>query len=105
MWDNAAAMALCVALEAIAPTYGAHVALTGGCLYKTGTRKDCDILFYRIRQVEEIDVTGLLAAARDGCGVEIVKDAGWCVKARHLGRGVDFFFPERPGAEQLHNST
>lgn len=50
-WTQEEAIQLCRLLEALAPTFGCHVALTGGCLYKDGERKDCDILLYRIRQV------------------------------------------------------
>ena len=56
------AVALCREIEKIAPNFGCHVALTGGCLYKDGARKDIDILFYRIRQVEKIDHEGLKQA-------------------------------------------
>src|ERR1035437_5571090 len=54
-WTQTEAIELCVKVEAICPKYGCHVALTGGLLYKQGKRKDCDLLFYRIRQVEQID--------------------------------------------------
>lgn len=94
MWTLADAVALCSALEDIAPKYGAHVALTGGTLYKTGPRKDVDILFYRIRQIESIDVAGLMLAAAQ-IGVEPGKDYGWCYKAVFQGKPIDFFFPER----------
>ena len=51
-WDLVSAVDLCKQVESIAPDYGCHVALTGGCLYKEGPRKDLDLLFYRIRQVQ-----------------------------------------------------
>ncbi len=94
-WTQQQAIAFCVALEKIAPSYGAHVALTGGTLYKTGERKDCDVLFYRIRQTPRIDTVGLLHAMR-GLGAIFERDTGWCIKATHAGRPVDLFFPERP---------
>lgn len=97
-WTLEQAVALCRQIEAVCPQYGCHVALTGGTLYKDGERKDADILFYRIRQVEEIDVSGLMEALR-GLGVEPTNDYGWCFKATHEGRAIDFFFPERPGLE------
>ena len=40
------AIEICKEIEMRAPSYGCHVALTGGCLYKDGDRKDCDLLFY-----------------------------------------------------------
>ena len=49
-WTQQHAIELCKRIESVCPRYGCHVALTGGLLYKDGPRKDCDILFYRIRQ-------------------------------------------------------
>ena len=97
-WTLERAVALCRQIEAVCPQYGCHVALTGGTLYKDGERKDADILFYRIRQVDEIDVSGLMEALR-GLGIEPTNDHGWVFKATHEGRPIDFFFPERPGLE------
>lgn len=95
-WDQESAVALCQDIEAICPEFGCHVALTGGCLYKTGERKDCDILFYRIRQVETIDVDGLFEALAK-IGVERASGFGWCIKATFGGRKIDCFFPEEDG--------
>ena len=87
---------LCRMLEEIAPSYGCHVALTGGCLYKDGERKDLDIIVYRIRQVEKIDVAGFLKAARD-MGLKYVSGFGFCIKADFVGTKIDFLFPEEQG--------
>lgn len=95
-WTQADAIALCVALEAISPKYGAHVALTGGLLYKDGPRKDADILLYRIRQIDAIDIGGMMAAF-EKVDVSPVHDYGWCYKATFQGKPIDFFFPEREG--------
>lgn len=96
VWTQQEAIDLCVKLERIAPKFGAHVALTGGLLYKSGLRKDCDVLIYRIRQIETIDIDGLFSAAAE---VGIVKTGGfgWCHKAEYLGKPIDFFFPESDG--------
>lgn len=102
-WTLADAVALCVLLEAVAPHYGAHVALTGGTLYKDGPRKDADILIYRIRQIEYVDVDGLMQAFA-AIGVEPGQDYGWCYKAIFHGKPVDFFFPEREGGDQYPGS-
>lgn len=93
VWTQAAAIGMCCTLEAIAPEFGCHVALTGGCLYKAGVRKDCDVLFYRIRQVHQIDIEGLFQALAQ---VGFVRQSGfgWCYKATYEGRPVDCFFPE-----------
>lgn len=96
VWTQREAIDLCIKLERIAPAFGAHVALTGGLLYKSGQRKDCDILIYRIRQIEKIDIDGLFCAAKD---IDIVKTGGfgWCHKAEYFGKPIDFFFPEEDG--------
>ena len=95
-WSQTEAVYVCMALEAIAPPFGCHVALTGGCLYKPQEpRKDLDVLFYRIRQTPEIDIAGLFKALA-AVGFMLIKDCGWCVKFSHGGKNVDVFFPERP---------
>lgn len=98
-WVQEDALALCALIEKFAPEYGCHVALTGGCLYKEGERKDVDIMFYRIRELDEIDEAGLLQ--RLGAeGFTIGKRFGWVVKATLPGElpwttaNIDFFFPE-----------
>lgn len=92
-WTLHSAAAFCRIIEQFAPNYGCHVALTGGALYKDGPRKDCDILFYRIRQAQQIDIDGLKRCLA-GIGVEILGEHGWVHKAKFLGQGVDMFFPE-----------
>lgn len=57
-WTQPEAIALCVEIERFAPLCGCHVALIGGCLYKIGNRKDCDIILYRIRQATKINYEG-----------------------------------------------
>jgi hypothetical protein len=99
MWTQAEAIELCVALEAIAPTYGCHVALTGGLLYKTGPRKDCDVLFYRIRQTTI--AWDNLWKALEMIGLTKIKGKKnhWCIKADWFGKSVDCFFPEAPAGD------
>ena len=92
-WTQPEAIALCVSVEGICPAYGCHVALTGGLLYKNGNRKDCDLLFYRIRQRSEIDMDGLWSAL-DEIGLVKLSGFGWCYKAKFKGKSVDCFFPE-----------
>lgn len=97
IWTLSDAVALCREVEKICPPFGCHVALTGGCLYKDGGRKDCDLLFYRIRQ-RNIDYLGLWAALRE-IGLTRLNETGpsWCCKARYAGRNVDCLFPDAPG--------
>lgn len=98
-WTQSDAIALCTEIERYAPNYGCHVALTGGCLYKSGSRKDLDILFYRIRQVSEIDHEELFAALDEHSAITVEGGFGWCVKATDKqGRKLDLFFPEEIGA-------
>lgn len=102
VWDALTAISLCKAIERVCPPFGCHVALTGGVLYKEGLRKDCDLIFYRIRQVEEINYEGLFKAL-EGVSVVRVSGYGWCHKAVYTkdgrGLGMDLLFPEEKGGE------
>lgn len=93
MWTQSEAIELARLIEAVAPAHGAHVALTGGLLYKDGPRKDADFLFYCIRQRDRIDENALLAALAD-IGLLIGVRKGWVRKAVWMGKSVDLFFPE-----------
>lgn len=97
-WKREDAIALCILIESVCPSFGCHVALTGGILYKPGERKDCDVLFYRIRQIENIDQEGLFAALAE-LGVERISGFGWVHKATYQGKNIDMFFPEAPDGE------
>lgn len=98
MWTQQEAIHLCKVIELVCPAFGCHVALTGGLLYKEGPRKDCDILFYRIRQSSNIQMEDLWKAL---ALLGIVKKAGfgWCYKATYQGKTVDCFFPEEEDGE------
>lgn len=98
IWTLEEAVAVCRQVEAICPPFGCHVALTGGTLYKDGSRKDLDLLFYRIRQEPEIDMDGLWGALST-IGIEQDRGFGWCYKATLNGRPIDCFFPEEQGGE------
>ena len=86
------AVILCSALESVAPYYGCHVALTGGCLYKAGELKDIDIVVYRIRQWSRINQIGLLRAFSE-LGLIVIKDFGFCIKCDYYDTPVDLLFP------------
>lgn len=96
-WTQDEAISLCRYIEFICPQFGCHVALTGGTLYKDGPRKDLDILFYRIRQVHEIDIDGLFAELDTVLGFKKLSGFGWVYKAEYGGKKVDCFFPEEQG--------
>lgn len=95
-WIIDEALYLCREIEAIAPEYGCHVALTGGLLYKDGPRKDADILLYRIRDEDCIDAAGLFREMREKLGIRLkhVLTEQWCIKATWNGKPIDFFFPD-----------
>lgn len=86
------ALHICTALEMVAPRFNAHVALTGGVLYKDGERKDIDIMFYRVRQKKQVDEPGLLDAI-DKMGFKLGKRKGWVQKASYQDYSIDFLFP------------
>lgn len=46
-WTRESAIDACHVLEPALAPLGIHVALTGGCLYKEGPRKDMDVILYR----------------------------------------------------------
>lgn len=103
-WTQEKAIDLCWRIELIAPECGAHIALTGGCLYKDGERKDLDIVVYRIRQVKRIDrkkffsILGAIDIVPKAKSGERPALDGFVVKCDcGVGRTIDFLFPESEG--------
>ena len=97
LWTTDKALALCVRIERVCPQFGCHVALTGGCLYKEGPRKDLDLVFYRIRQVPKIDRKGLFEALHLEFGILTTTRADdwrFVVKGTYEEKSIDFMFPE-----------
>lgn len=98
-WTQQTAIDLCVKIEAIAPRFGFHVAMTGGCLYKAHTepeRKDLDLVFYRIRQ-QQPDASRLVDVLTVKLGLTVLKEGtfGWrYVVSDPEGRRIDLLFPE-----------
>jgi hypothetical protein len=101
LWTPWEGIDICRMLEAIAPRCGAHIALTGGLLYKDGPRKDLDIVVYRIRQ-EEIDYDKFFSLLQT-MGIEVSDDFGFVVKARMGNRPIDFLFPEHTNGDYSHD--
>ncbi len=93
VWCRAEAVELCMRVEDVCTRAGCHVALTGGCLYKAGFRKDCDLLFYRIRQVPAINLE-ILWKELETIGLKKISGHNWVYKGTFRKRGVDMFFPE-----------
>lgn len=92
-WTQEEAIQLCKSIESTCPLAGCHVALTGGCLYKKDQRKDCDLLFYRIRQVSKINLDTLFGAL-EKLGIKVISGKQWCYKAIYKDKYLDLFFPE-----------
>lgn len=97
-WPKSLAHDFCCLIEQDAPSLGFHVALTGGCLYKGGeTRKDCDVVLYRIRQETEDFLAAkarLLIRFAIMHSIIVRGDYGFVVKCEWRGHAVDFLFPE-----------
>jgi hypothetical protein len=97
MWTLESAAAFAREIEAFAPDFGCHVALTGGCLYRDGQRKDCDLVIYRIRQTTVIDMRGLFGKFNE-IGMIYDRGQGFCHKMTLVRDGdclpVDLLFPE-----------
>jgi hypothetical protein len=98
-WTLEEAVEVCRMVEQTVPPFGCHVALTGGCLYKDGARKDLDLLFYRIRQTTEISLDAMWDALAAECGIKKLSGFGWCFKAELNGKPIDCLFPEEPDGE------
>lgn len=101
-WTQHEAIALCVKLEKFAPKFGCHVALSGGCLYKEGPRKDVDIVLYRIRQAPAINFVGLFEEM-EKMGVTKLSGFGFCHKSIYNGSHIDFLSPEEDEGEYPEN--
>jgi len=95
-WVLAEAIELCTLIQSVSPAFSAHPALTGGLLYKTGPRKDCDIVIYQRGdsngERKPIDWGGLWEAL-EGVGLTLTEDFGYCKKCRWRGKVVDIFDP------------
>jgi len=88
-WTYEQARELCIAIEAIAPAYGYHVALTGGCLYKHGQRKDCDLVFYKHGTPDQM---GFLTALASELSLGS-HGSGWRYVGQYKNKTVDLLFP------------
>lgn len=98
-WTHERAVLVATRIEQIAPQCDCHVALTGGCLYKDGPRKDLDLLFYSIRQKPSVNKPKLLTKLKE-LGFKIGKDTGFICKAELHGCPIDLFFPEHPRLDE-----
>lgn len=92
---------LCALLEAVATPLGFHVGVGGGCVNKTGERKDIDILVYRRR--DDIKAGTIfdhkkLHEAFKSVGIGFYSNDArsdrWCSKATWRCFAVDILYPE-----------
>lgn len=92
VWTQEEAIKMARNIEEVARLVGAHIGLTGGCLYKDGPRKDLDIVVYRVRQLvfDRDRFFDLLRAI----GIVRLEDHGFVAKATYGPRDIDFLFPE-----------
>lgn len=102
-WTQTDAVKLATEIEKICPLAGYHIGLTGGLLYKEGERKDCDFIFYQIRNSPQENAPGadkeLLLKLLVRTGIEIKNDHGFVVKCKYDFKDLDLLFPE----EELGN--
>lgn len=88
------AIKLCSKLYQILSPLYFYPALTGGCLYKEGERKDCDVVIFRNRQAhtdfELRDLEPVLSLA----GFTDFQHFGFVTKCKYQGDALDLFNPE-----------
>lgn len=105
-WNQKEALFLCKAIEEdCVENTGCHVALTGGVLCKDGPRKDLDILFYRVRQADVIDIKLLIENLKTKLNFKLLWGGAWCYKFEWQGRRIDVFFPEEHRVNDYHKPT
>ncbi len=97
-WTLPQALSLCRLIETVCPKYGCHVSLTGGLLLKDGERKDCDLVFYRIRHIPKINLE--LLVALEGLGIIIKGGGGWRYVGEYNNKPIDLLFPEEEYLEK-----
>lgn len=104
-WSLAEAIELCTLIQSVSPKHFAHPALTGGLLYKTGPRKDCDIVIYQRGDSKGVrptlDWDGLWKSM-EAFGLTLVIDYGYVKKCLWRDKTVDIFDPtQESGSEYV----
>ncbi len=95
-WVLSEAIELCQILEKAfeKENVGYHTGLTGGCLYKRGERKDCDIIIYphntHIKERNKTDKSKITKIFTT-LGIVLREDNGKMGKWEWQGKRVDFF--------------
>jgi hypothetical protein len=93
-WSQLEAIAFAIDVEHIARSFNFHVGLTGGCLYRQGLRKDCDLVFYpHVEKGCEPNELGLIDALVKDMNLILGKRFTRVQKSTYFGRSVDLIFP------------
>jgi hypothetical protein len=88
-WTQELALSECVRIEHAVSCFGLHVALTGGCLYKIGPRKDLDIIIYRHHGADECSFDRFRAALSTA-GIVLLSQHSNVLKMQNSdGRSID----------------
>jgi hypothetical protein len=105
LWSLDAAIEFARQVERVCKHHKSHVALTGGCLYKGGNRKDLDLVIYSDTENGNMEYFNLQ------CALQQTFKFNWGVRGTrvlkaHLkdGRIVDFIFPENEGEYDGHGN-
>lgn len=103
MIDFMEAVILCKRIYEVLEPVGYYPALTGGCLYKRGLRKDVDIVIYRNRQRrEKVDMREVMYCLNT-IGIYFDKGFGFVTKAHYNEIQIDFLNPEDDGLYNEEN--
>lgn len=106
LWDHDLAVKVCTQTENMAPQHGYHVGLTGGCLYKTGPRKDLDIILYPVLAKDQ-EPDELFRRLKTALTIQVLKGNPECdfvVKTKtRSGMAIDFLFPANPYDEEAYS--
>lgn len=91
---------ICTILYEVLAPVKVYPALTGGCLYKDGPRKDMDIVLYRDRSVKyDPLMMNKVAIVLQPLGFSHFEFFGWCTKCKYKGYSIDLFDPEAEDGE------
>lgn len=96
-WSQEEAIDLAKLVHNTCILHRCYVALSGGCLYYLGYRKDCDLVIYRSRQVATIDKEALLKSLALVGFSNFDQRSEWLTKCEFRTKAVDLLFPDAPG--------
>lgn len=99
------AIGICAKLYRVLGPLNFYPALTGGCLYKEGERKDCDIVIFRHRQAHTDFELKHLEPVLRLAGFTDFQHFGFVTKCMYLGCAVDLFNPETSLDDDYENDN